>query len=56
MGFRPAPSPWLGNAATEALARDRLAECARVAMTLAGSLPAHRELLSRIQRYGLQKI
>lgn len=56
MGFRPTASPWLGNTATEARARDRLAECDQAARSLVGSLPAHRDLLSRIHRYGLQKI
>jgi flavin-dependent dehydrogenase len=56
MGFRPEPSPWLGDTRTEARARERLAECARLARTLAGSLPAHRDLLARIQKFGLQKV
>ena len=56
MGFKTHPAPWLLNDRDRNLARDKMNEAAGYARTLAASLPANRDLLSKVRRYGLQKI
>jgi hypothetical protein len=38
------------------LAREKMNETAHYAKALTASLPSNRELLSKVRRYGLQKI
>ena len=54
MGLKPDPAPWLAGA--RAKASERLAEVEQAAARLANQLPAHRDLLERIQRFGLQRV
>jgi hypothetical protein len=56
MGFEPEPTPWLLNEADRNRARDKMAETARHGESLRAALPANRDLLDRISKYGLQKI
>jgi tryptophan 7-halogenase len=56
MGFKTDPAPWLLNDRDRNLARDKMNEAAQYAKALAASLPANRDLLSKVRRYGLQKI
>jgi tryptophan 7-halogenase len=56
MGFVPESTPWLMNEADRLRAREKMAEAARHGANLRAALPTNRELLSRISKYGLQKI
>jgi tryptophan halogenase len=56
MGFRTATAPWLLNDDDRNRAREALSETARRAKALGAALPGNRDLLTRIRRYGLQKI
>ena len=56
MGFEPEPAPWLLNEADRNRAREKMAETARHGEGLRCALPTNRDLLSRIRKYGLQKI
>jgi tryptophan 7-halogenase len=56
MGFETYTGPWLLNDRDRALAREKMNEAAQYTKALAASLPGNRELLSKIRRYGLQKI
>jgi tryptophan 7-halogenase len=56
MGFRTATAPWLLSDAGRSRAREAMSETTRHARALGASLPGNRDLLTRIRRYGLQKI
>jgi tryptophan halogenase len=56
MGFQTAAAPWLLNDGDRTLARVRMNETAQYAKALSAALPANRDLLSKVRRYGLQKI
>lgn len=56
MGFAPESSPWLADPAGDARVRERLAECGRVSEALLRTLPRHRDLLSRVARFGMRRI
>jgi tryptophan halogenase len=56
MGFQTASAPWLLNDRDRNSAREKMNETAQYAKSLAASLPGNRELLSKVRRYGLQKI
>jgi tryptophan halogenase len=56
MGFQTHPAPWLLNDRDRDLAREKMNETARYAKALTASLPGNRDLLSKVRRYGLQKI
>jgi flavin-dependent dehydrogenase len=56
MGFQTHPAPWLLNDRDRNLAREKMNETAQYAKVLTASLPGNRDLLSKIRRYGLQKI
>jgi hypothetical protein len=56
MGFPTRPAPWLLNDGDRNLAREKMRETALHAKALASSLPSNRELLSKVRRYGLQKV
>jgi tryptophan halogenase len=56
MGFQTYPAPWLLNDRERNLAREKMSEVAQYAKALAASLPGNRDLLSKVRRYGLQKI
>jgi tryptophan 7-halogenase len=56
MGFETQSADWLCNDSERALVLQSLSETARQAQALAAVLPANRDLLTRVRRYGLQKI
>jgi tryptophan halogenase len=56
MGFQTTLAPWLLNDGDRNLAREKMIETARYSKTLAATLPGNRDLLSKVRRYGLQKI
>ena len=56
MGFTTHPAPWLLNDRDRKLATEKMNEAAQYARVLGASLPGNRELLSKVRRYGLQKI
>jgi tryptophan 7-halogenase len=56
MGFETATPQSLLNESDRAAARDTMHETARHAKSLSASLPANREILTKVRRYGLQKI
>jgi tryptophan halogenase len=56
MGFQTTVAPWLLNDSDRILAREKMNETAQYAKTLSASLPGNRDLLSKVRRYGLQKI
>ena len=56
MGFQTHPAPWLLNDRDRNLAREKMNETAQYAKVLTASLPGNRDLLSKVRRYGLQKI
>jgi len=56
MGFQTRPAPWLLNERDRNLAREKMNETALHAKALAASLPGNRELLSKVRRYGFQKV
>ena len=56
MGFKTYPAAWLLNDRDRDLARDKMNEAAKYAKALAASLPGNRELLSKVRRYGFQKV
>jgi tryptophan 7-halogenase len=56
MGFQTRTAPWLLNDADRDLARTKMNETVQYAKNLAAALPANRDLLSKVRRYGLQKI
>jgi len=56
MGFEAFTAPWLLNDGDRTLAGNKVSETAQYAKSLAAVLPTNRELLSKVRRYGLQKI
>jgi tryptophan halogenase len=56
MGFETYPAPWLLNDADRNLAGQKMNEAGQYTKALAASLPGNRDLLSKVRRYGLQKI
>jgi hypothetical protein len=56
MGFQTRPAPWLLNDRDRNVAREKMNETAHYAKSLTASLPGNRELLSKVRRFGLQKI
>ena len=56
MGFRTETPSWLLSDSDRIRAREAMSETARRAKALGASLPGNRDLLTRIHRYGLQKI
>ena len=56
MGFNTEIAGWLLNDSECNLARQSMGEAVRQAKALAAALPTNRDLLTRIRRYGLQKI
>jgi tryptophan 7-halogenase len=56
MGFETQSADWLCNDSERALVLQSLSETARQAQALAAVLPTNRDLLTRVRRYGLQKI
>jgi flavin-dependent dehydrogenase len=56
MGFETDAGHWMLNERDRKLARDKMEESAKYGKALCASLLKNRELLSRIRRYGLQKI
>jgi hypothetical protein len=56
MGFPAASASWLSSETERNLAQESLNETARHAKALAALLPTNRDLLTRVRRYGLQKI
>jgi tryptophan 7-halogenase len=56
MNFQTRPAPWLLNDRDRDFAREKMQETALHAKALARSLPSNRELLSKVRRYGLQKV
>ena len=56
MGFQTASAPWLLSERDRNLAREKITETAQYAKTLKASLPSNRELLTKVRRFGLQKI
>jgi hypothetical protein len=56
MGFQTHTAPWLLNDRERNLAREKMNEAARYAKALTATLPGNRDLLSKVRRYGLQKI
>ena len=56
MGFQASTAPWLLNDGDRTLAGNKVSETVQHAKSLAAVLPANRELLSKVRRYGLQKI
>jgi tryptophan halogenase len=56
MGFQTRTTRWLLSDHDRNLAREKMNETALHARTLAASLPTNRELLSKVRRYGLQKV
>src|ERR1700730_1340267 len=56
MGFQTRPAPRLLNHRDRNLAQEKMNETASYAKSLTASLPGNRELLSKVRKYGLQKI
>jgi tryptophan 7-halogenase len=56
MGFKTSTAPGLLNDRDRSLAGAKMSESAQYAKSLAASLPSNRNLLSKVRRYGLQKI
>jgi tryptophan 7-halogenase len=56
MGFHTEFAPWLLSDRDRTWAREKINETALHAKALAASLPSNRELLSKVRRFGLQKI
>jgi tryptophan halogenase len=56
MGFQTHCAPWLLNDRDRNLALEKMSETAVHAKALAATLPSNRELLSKVRRYGLQKV
>jgi hypothetical protein len=56
MGFRTETAPWLLGDPERSIARESMSETVRHAEALKGVLPSNRDLLTRVRRYGLQKI
>ena len=56
MGFQTHIAPWQLNDRDRNLAREKILESAQYAKTLTSTLPRNRDLLSKVRRYGLQKI
>jgi tryptophan halogenase len=56
MGFQTRPAPWLLSDRDRNLAREKMNETALHAKALSASLPSNRELLTKVRRYGLQKV
>jgi tryptophan halogenase len=56
MGFQTYTAPWLLNDHDRNLARGKMNETAQYAKALTASLPGNRDLLTKVRRYGLQKI
>jgi tryptophan 7-halogenase len=56
MGFQASTATWLLNDGDRILAGNKVSETAQHAKSLAAVLPANRELLTKVRRYGLQKI
>lgn len=56
MGFETHTADWLSNDGERTLVLQSMSETARQAQALAAVLPPNRDLLTRVRRYGLQKI
>jgi tryptophan 7-halogenase len=56
MGFETRGADWLSNDNERTLVLQSMSETARQTQALAAVLPANRDLLTRVRRYGLQKI
>jgi tryptophan 7-halogenase len=56
MGFNTESAAWLSSDSERILALQSMSETARQANALAAALPSNRDLLTRVRRYGLQKI
>ena len=56
MGFSSESASWLSSDTERNLALESMHEAARQAQALAGILPTNRDLLTRVRKYGLQKI
>jgi hypothetical protein len=56
MGFETSPARWLLNDRDRNLAREKMNEAAQYAKVLTAALPGNRDLLSKVRRYGFQKI
>jgi hypothetical protein len=56
MGFQTYTAPGLLNDGDRHLAREKMNQAAQYARSLTASLPGNRDLLSKVRRYGLQKI
>jgi hypothetical protein len=56
MGFRTDTAPWMLSDSDRNRAREAMSETVRHAKALGAALPGNRDLLTRIHRYGLQKI
>ena len=56
MGFKTHPASWLLNEVDRTRAREKMNETANHAKALSASLPSNRQLLSKVRRFGLQKI
>jgi hypothetical protein len=56
MGFKTYSAAWLLNDRDRDLAREKMNETAQHAKALSTSLPGNRELLTKVRRYGFQKV
>jgi tryptophan 7-halogenase len=56
MGFHTQSASWLSSDSERNLSLESMSETARHARALAAALPTNRDLLTRVRRYGLQKI
>jgi hypothetical protein len=56
MGFETETPRSLLNEPDRVLAAEKMNETARYAKNLSASLPANRELLAKVRRFGLQRI
>ena len=56
MGFRTESANWLSNDSERQQALDSMSAAAKQARALVTMLPTNRDLLTRVRRYGLQKI
>ena len=56
MGFCTEPAPWLLSERERMLAREKVTETVQYAKALTTSLPRNRELLSKVRKFGFQRI
>ena len=56
MGFKTESAPWLLSERERILAKEKIKEAAQYAKVLTSTLPGNRELLSKVRRFGFQKI